>query len=203
MCQHADITGQIELRPYLWLTDQEKAAGRIAPRQIAIQSSILSASLPIRNKEWHAGRFAAVIAALSPEYTFVQVGMKSDPKLEGAVDRRGKTDVRQTAAILSQSLVFVGLVGFLMHLARAVECRSVIVFGGREAPWQSGYGCNENLYSAMPCAPCWLWSKCDFGHQCMNRIEASQVIEAVDRQIKRAGLPLAADVETLNQEERI
>ncbi len=197
MCQHLGMTGKVELRPYMYLTQGEKAAGRYTTNQIAVQSSIMSASMPIRNKEWYPERMSAVVEALSPDYSFIQLGSKDDPALPGVIDMRGKTTVRQTAAIMSQSMVFLGLVGFLMHLARAVDCRAVIVYGGREAPWQSGYSCNENIFTEMACAPCWLWSKCDLGHQCMKEIEPQQVVEAVDRQIAVYGDPLAVDVDEL------
>jgi hypothetical protein len=197
MCSHLGITGEIALRPYLSLTPGERNAGRVAARQIAIQSSILSASLPIRNKEWVVERFQAVVDALGYDYTFVQVGAATDPKLEGVVDLRGKATVRQTAAVMSQSLVFVGLVGFLMHLARSVDCRSVIVYGGREAPWQSGYSCNENLYTPLPCAPCWQWNTCQFGRRCMTAIEPQPVIAAVESQVEKLGLPLPVDTDVL------
>jgi ADP-heptose:LPS heptosyltransferase len=105
--------------------------------------------------------------------------------------------VRETAGIMSQSLTFVGLVGFLMHLARSVDCRSVIVYGGREAPWQSGYSCNENLYTPLACSPCWLWSKCDFGHRCMKEIEPQRVVTAIQTQVERAGTPLVVDHDIL------
>ncbi len=197
MCERAGISGEVTLRPYMNLTPQEKAGGQLAARQIAIQSSILSATMPIRNKEWKPERFQAVVNTLRYAYTFVQVGSRTDPQLEGVVDMRGKTNVRETAAIISQSLVFVGLVGFLMHLARAVDCRSVIVYGGREAPWQSGYSCNENIFTPLPCSPCWLWSKCDHGHRCMNEIKASRVIESIERQVDSAREPLPVDVDVL------
>jgi hypothetical protein len=197
MCQATGISGEVSLRPYFHLTPRERAKGLLASRQIAVQSSILSASMPIPNKEWIAGRFQAIVNALGSDYTFVQVGLAQDPKLEGVVDLRGKLSVRQTAAVMSQSLVFVGLVGFLMHLARSVDCRSVIVYGGREAPWQSGYSCNENLYNPVPCAPCWLWSKCDFGHRCMKEISPERAIAAIETQADRIGSPLGVDVDVL------
>jgi hypothetical protein len=199
MAEKAGIAGEIALRPYFYLTPQERSLGRLAPRQIAIQSTILSASMPIRNKEWFVERFQAVVDALGYAYTFVQVGMESDPQLKGVIDLRGKSTVRQTAAVMSQSLVFVGLVGFLMHLARSVDCRSAIVYGGREAPWQSGYSCNENLFTSLSCAPCWLWSKCDFGHRCMTDIHPQQVVAAVEKQVERSGSPLAVDTDVLKQ----
>jgi ADP-heptose:LPS heptosyltransferase len=80
-----------------------------------------------------------------------------------------------------------------MHLARAVECPSVIIFGGREAPWQSGYTCNTNLYTAEPCAPCWLWNKCDYNRICMDKITAADVILAVDKTASQPRNSLVVD----------
>jgi ADP-heptose:LPS heptosyltransferase len=119
-------------------------------RQVVIQSSGLIARYPIRNKNWYAEGYQGVVSALRDRYDFVQVGSAGDPLLDGALDLRGKTSLRETAAVLAGSLAFVGQVGFLMHLARAVDCRSVIVYGGRETPAQSGTPCNENLYSRSP-----------------------------------------------------
>jgi uncharacterized Fe-S cluster-containing radical SAM superfamily protein len=71
-----------------------------------------------------------------------------------------------------------------------VECRSVIVYGGREAPWQSGYVANENLFAAVDCAPCWQWNRCDHQRRCLTAITPEEVAAAVDRQLERAGQPL-------------
>ena len=124
----------------------------------------------------------------------IQLGSHGDPKLEGAMDLRGKTTLRQSAAILANSFVFVGLAGFLMHLARAVDCRSVIIYGGREKPSQTGYVANKNLYSQVRCAPCWLRNPCDFDRKCMDMITSQQVIAATAEQISRYGSLL--EVET-------
>jgi len=197
LCEMAGLSGNIQLRPYLTLGDHEARAGRVVPRQIAIQSSGLAAQYPMRNKEWYPERFQQVVDALSGDYQFVQVGSAGDPLLTGTRDMRGKTSIRQTAAILSQSLVFIGQVGFLMHLARAVDCRAVIVYGGRELPEQSGYICNENLTTALPCAPCWKWNECPYERECMRRIDATQVVAAVERQLRRQGTPLETAIDSL------
>src|SRR5205823_6495421 len=153
--------------PYVVLSESEKRTGKIAHRpQIAMQSSSLSARFPMRNKQWPAERFQTVADALKDEFDLVQVGASSDPPLTGALDLRG-TSVRQLAAILSASRLFIGLAGGLTHLARAVECRSVIVYGGREHPSQSGYSANENLYWSGPCAPCWQRNDCSYDRVCM------------------------------------
>jgi len=203
LCESAGISGTIDLMPRITLSAEELGYGRLSAPQIAIMSAG-SSRIPIPNKEWVPGRFQAVVDALRGRYVFVQLGSERDPKLEGAVDLRGRTTLRQAAAVIANSLTFVGLVGFLMHLARAVERRSVIVYGGREAPWQSGYTGNINLTGEVPCAPCWYLSKCVLQHQCMTDISVESVVagilQAVARReerlpVDRVDLPLAAPVE--------
>ena len=187
MCERAGIKGPVEMRPYLFLTREEFAAGRISENQVVMQSSGLSAAHAMRNKEWYPQRFQEVCSELRTDVQVVQLGSADDPKLEGAVDLRGKTTLRQSAAILANSLVFVGLVGFLMHLARSVDCRSVIVYGGREKPAQTGYVANKNLYNQVRCAPCWLRNPCDFDRKCMDMITVPQVVTAAAEQISKYG----------------
>jgi ADP-heptose:LPS heptosyltransferase len=187
MCRLAGVTGPVELRPYIFLTKAELAAGRLAENQVAIQSTGLAAPLALLNREWYPQRFQELCAQLRTDVRVVQVGSPSDMKLEGAIDLRGKTSLRQTAAVLANSLIFIGLVGFVMHLARAVDCRSVIIYGGRENPVHTGYVANKNLYQQVRCAPCWLRNACEFNRKCMDMISVDQVIAAAAEQISRYG----------------
>ncbi|MBW8769236.1 MAG: hypothetical protein JF589_05755 [Gemmatimonadetes bacterium] len=200
MCQKAGITGTVTLRPYLHLTDEEKRLGVRAPRQVAIMSSGLDAKHAMRNKNWSLEKYQGVVSALRDRYDFVQVGSRNDPSLDGVLDLRGKTSLRETAAVLHRSLAFVGQVGFLMHLARAVDCRAVIVYGGRETPSQSGYRCNENLYSAVHCSPCWRLNTCPYHRMCLERIDVHHVVDALERQVARAGTTLEVDTDTITDE---
>ena len=80
-----------------------------------------------------------------------------------------------------------------MHMARAVDCPSVIVYGGRLRPDQIGYICNENLYTPMACAPCWREHRCDFDRACMDAITAPDVIAAAGRMLARPRDGLAVE----------
>jgi hypothetical protein len=195
MCARAGISGTVDLRPYVILTEAETAAGRVAQRmpQIAVQTSVAAAPYPMRNKEWIPERFQVVVNELRRDFEIVQLGVPSDPPLRGVLDFRGRTRVREAAGILSASQLFIGLVGGLMHLARAVDCRAVIIYGGREHPSQSGYSANENLYWAGTCAPCWQRNDCDFDRLCMREIRPEQVIEAAYRQAHCYGTLLPVD----------
>ena len=197
MCRRCGLSGNVILRPWFWLNDAERAASERWHGCIAVQSSRVSASMAIGNKEWLPARFQAVISTLASRHRIVQLGLCEDPPFVGAEDMRGRTTLRETATILAGARAFIGLVGFLMHLARSVDCPAVILYGGREHPDQSGYSCNENLYSAVPCAPCWRWNSCDYDHRCMTMIEPADVLAAVDRLFARPRAPLAVARHTL------
>jgi len=197
MCRMAGITGPMELRPYIFLTPAELAAGRLGENQVAVQSTGLASPLAMMNREWYPQRFQELCAQLRSDVRVVQVGSVSDMKLEGAIDLRGKTNLRQTAAVLANSLVFIGLAGFVMHLARAVDCRSVIIYGGREKPTVTGYVANKNLYTQVRCAPCWLRNPCEFNRKCMDMITVDQVIAATADQISRYGTLLEVQTAVL------
>ncbi len=198
MCSGAGITGEVSLRPYLFLSPAERAKGRLAPRQIAIQSSGAAARFPILNKEWFPEHFAQVAEALAGRFHLVQLGSPQDPLLPGVHDLRGKTTVRESAAVLSQAQLFIGLEGFLMHLARAVDCRAVVVYGGHTHPTHTGYSAFENLFTAVPCAPCWLSSTCAHDHACMRQISVEDVLRGVERQLALVGTAMGEDRVTLS-----
>jgi len=193
MCARAGIDGPVAIRPYLVTDPEERSAAVWARGQIVIQSSGMAARHPMLNKQWYQERFQNVVDALAGEVDFIQLGAASDPALRHAKDLRGATSVREAATILHHARLYVGTVGFLMHVARAVECPSVIIFGGREAPWQSGYVCNSNLYSAVPCAPCWRANTCEFDRQCMRDISVEDVVSAIRQMMERPRAPLAVE----------
>lgn len=193
MCALAGVRGRVQVAPSLPLSEQERASALWAQGTIVIQSTVLGAVHPMMNKEWYSDRWQEVVRRLARDWQVAQVGASSDPLLVGVTDARGRS-LRETAAILFHASAYVGASGFHMHLARAVGCRSVVVYGGREAPWQTGYPCNVNLYTALDCAPCGLRNTCPYDRECMRRIGVNEVVAAVKRQIARKSEPL--EVET-------
>jgi hypothetical protein len=187
MCRMAGIQGSIDLRTYFHLTAQEKARGRLHPSQAVIHSTGLEI---MPNKRWPKEHYQTVADQTRARVQWIQLGLKDDPPIAGATDLRGRTTLRESAAILAHSNVFLGQAGLLMHLARAVETRSVIVYGGRENPSVSGYVANENLVGRTPCSYCWQRTRCDFDHECMRMITAEHVSSAVHLQLERFGSPL-------------
>lgn len=193
ICALAGVTGTVDLRPHLYMSEEELAAGAWAGDYIAIQSSGLAARFPMHNKEWYPERFQVIVDTLREEYDFVQLGSESDPLLDHVTDLRGRTSIREAGAILYHARIYVGSVGFLMHLARAMECPSIIIYGGREAPWQSGYSCNLNFYTPVSCAPCWRANTCDYDRGCMEAVKAEAVVHGVRQVVAGPRGPLLTE----------
>jgi len=197
MCALAGLSGEVALRPYLHLTAGERAAGQLAERQVVIHSTGRSAKFVSANKEWFPERFQAVVDRLRDRFDFVQLGTPTDPPLAGARDLRGRTTLRESAGLVAASVAVVCQEGFLMHLARAVDVRAVVVYGGALLPSITGYPANENLFSAVPCAPCWRRNGCDHAHVCMTDISPDHVVSALERIAARTGAPLETETATL------
>lgn len=189
MCRQAGVLGEVSLRPYF---DASGEAPPEIPRDFIAISSL--GGHAVLTKNWFLDRYQALAALLGKEFRLVQLGAASQPLLAGAVDLRGKTDLRQAAAVLQRAACFVGEVGGLMHLARAVDCPSVVIFGGREAPRQSGYAANINLVGPVPCSPCWIIKHCPHEMACMEVIQPAAVFAAVkDLLVRRSGRPLIVE----------
>lgn len=131
------------------------------------------------NKEWGFERWQAVADALASECTFVQVSTAGKRVLRGVRDWCGRLSFREAAALIGESLLFLGPEGGLMHAANAVGVRAVIVFGGFISPDLTGYAENVNLYSAIDCAPCGLRRACPYDLKCMAKITPESVISEV------------------------
>ncbi len=132
------------------------------------------------NKQWYPQRFQEVVNSLKGEVEFVQIGMANDDKLDGVSnDLRGVTSVREAITAIATADLFVGLIGFYMHAAKAVNTKAIIIYGGREHPLQSGYADNINIFTPLPCSPCWKWNDCDYDRKCMSDISSFKVITLI------------------------
>lgn len=194
MADVIDLKGEIASKPVLNLRPDEERAGRIALQHIVVVTSTAGAKVPMRNKEWLIDRYQQLVDRLSPGYKFIQIGASGDHVLNNVLDLTGKTTLRESAAILKNASLLIGHVGFMMHMARAVDCRAVVIFGGRESPAQSGYACFNNIYNAVPCSPCWLHNTCDHERKCMTEITAAAVEQAVLMELKLTDKPMAVDI---------
>ena len=121
-------------------------------------------------KWWHFRRWQAVVDYFRDRIRFVQVGEEGHyhPPLEGVIDLRGKTTLRELIRLVYHAQGVLCPVTLLMHLAAAVETKPgapksrpcVVVAGGREAPHWAAYPTHQFIHTvgALPCCAeggCW------------------------------------------------
>jgi ADP-heptose:LPS heptosyltransferase len=121
-------------------------------------------------KWWETARYQEVVNHFRGRIQFVQVGAVGDhhPKLEGVIDLRGRTDLRQLIRLVHHAQGVLCPVTALMHLAAAVETRPgeprtracVVVAGGREPAHWEAYPEHQFIHTngALPCCTsggCW------------------------------------------------
>ncbi len=116
-----------------------------------------------------------------------------------ALNLAGKTTLRDLIAIFSECAVAFGPDSGPMHIAAAVGCPIVSLWGStaaeRSAPW--GYA-DFAISAEIPCHPCYL-RECPIGRECMWRIEPEIVAATVRRAIGARPAPPAHEGETATE----
>lgn len=167
----------------IFLTQAEEAAAAKVMAAYKNPVTIQITSITSANQNWPIQNWNKLVAA-TPECTFIQLGLLNEAKVEGAVDLRGKTSVREAIALLKYSKSFVGVVSSMAHATNAVGVPGVILFGA-SCPKVWGHPNNINIFKNTPCAPCidtLLNIKCPYGSLCMSTISVEEVRDAVLKQ---------------------
>lgn len=164
---------------------------RVEPGAVVIQNSCRGALYAAVTKEWPFERWNCLVERLVAEgHRVVQIGTRHDPPVPEVVDLRGETDLPRVASILEQAKLFIGLESGLMHLAAAVRVPSVIIYGGRTRPWETGYAWHWHIANTtISCAGCALNAGCPHGIKCMEDTSLDAVLETVERVLTGESAP--------------
>ena len=139
-------------------------------------------------KDWIPSYWHELIDRLTDKHIIVQLGDQNEIQSDKVVSFAGKLGIRESIAVLEKCNLFIGGVSFLMHAASAVGVRSVIIYGGRETPQNSGYDNNINLYQKIDCGPCWIHEEdgevCQNNLECLARIKVDTVLESINQILK-------------------
>ncbi len=139
-------------RPDIFLRAEEEEAAKNMMNQYENPIIMQITSKASKNQNWSKNKWKLLVRSM-PDYAFIQVGSLSEEKIEGAVDLRGKTGIRESIAMLKYAKAFVGVVSFMAHATVAVNKPSVILFGPSD-PDTWGYEQNINLHKKLECSPC-------------------------------------------------
>lgn len=125
------------------------------------------------------------------KFTPVLIGGPDDAELASAVQRElgpeealnlvGKTKLDELAAIFAECDIALGPDSGPMHIAAAVGCPIVSLWGATAAERSAPWGFAEHaIIGAIPCSPCYL-RECPIGRECMRRIAPERVADQVRR----------------------
>ena len=188
----ADVMGVklMDNRLEVFLTTAEEAWARSLVGSYTNPVGIHITSSCSANQNWPTGRWELLVKS-NPQYTFLQLGSRHELRIQGTIDLRGKTTVRQAIAILKYVNSFVGVVSFLAHATNAMGTPGVVIFGP-STPLVWGHSNNINLTANLRCAPCidiLLGAKCPYDAPCMTDIDVEDVRKALERQMLKTDLP--------------
>lgn len=152
--------------PALYLTDDEKGwlPQAYEDRPGPFKYWVLNAGTKtdFTTKRWGRKNYQALVDRLRGVVTFVQVGEAGHdhPDIDGAIDFRGKTSVRELMRLVYHSSGAVGPTTFLQHLAAGFSKPYVCILGGREPVSWVQYPKQTTLHTigALPCCQeeaCW------------------------------------------------
>ena len=177
------ISDKKEGFPKLFLTETEIAKHKENYKYFVI-APLGKQAFSANRKEWGFENFQLLVEMISEktDAKIIQIGAKSDKLLDGVIDKRG-FPARESAVIIKNSIAFIGLEGGLMHLAKAVDKDSVIIYGGFINPEISKYKNNINVINLIECSPCFTSEKphtiCET-MLCMKGISAESVCDKIN-----------------------
>jgi len=146
-------------------------------------------------KKWPLGHRARLAAALRNDgFEVVQVGWAQDELIDGALDLRGVTSLRETAGLIEGARLVVDTEGSIIHMAQAVRQRSVVALFGPTPAVCFAYPGHQVAETPLECRGCWYtnpdWHvRCPQGQRgfpCMEAIAPEQVMAAAKRALAGA-----------------
>src|SRR5687767_8533655 len=156
------------------LSEQEKAwysqVHELAGSDIPFWIVAAGGKYDLTIKWWNTQRYQQVINHFRGKIQFVQIGAAGHhhPKLEGVIDLRGKTNLRELVRLIYHSQGVLCGVTAAMHLAAAIETKPgfsrrrpcVVIAGGREPAHWEAYPDHQFISTngALPCCTgggCW------------------------------------------------
>jgi ADP-heptose:LPS heptosyltransferase len=137
-------------------------------------------------KNWDLEKWAQLINR-NRRYTFLHLGALIEKPIEGTVDLRGRTSIREAIAIIKHSKLFIGIDSFMAHACIAVKTKGIILFGPTPVEY-IGHPDNVNINLNICSPSCNELSfdsfNCKLNKKCMNDIQIQDIETEIDNHMK-------------------
>ncbi len=171
------------------LSDEDEA---YPPRAVGEQSYAVVCPFTTRpQKHWLEARWPQLIERIQRERQLpvVMLGGPADvdaaariaAECEQLINLVGQSSLTQTAAVIKQSSLLVGVDTGLTHMGIAFNVPTVALFGST-CPYLDTT--RENavvLYHKMACSPCRRNPSCEGDFTCMKKITVDEVVQTIER----------------------
>jgi heptosyltransferase-1 len=228
--RYLDVVNQIgaplpteasERIPRIYLSGKDRAAARSLLRKAGVAAQDVVVAIHPggegfqRRKQWSTERFAAVAQRLMTQYKakIVLVGGPTDKSLAEAItarlplapiDTTGLTTLKQTAALIEASTLFIGNDSCPLHMAGAVGTAAIGIFGPSNIQQFHPVGEPGFRFLAahrdLPCSPCfhfvgnrppWKVNLC-YSRRCLKAIPPEDVIASAHELLSDYAMQAAA-----------
>lgn len=176
----------------LYFDEKERRFARTFSGRVVVEPNIKPGASP--NKDWGWDRWVELVrlmhrAGIQP----AQLGSASQPRLPGT-EFIHTNSMRYAAALLSTARGAVLPEGGLHHVAAAVKCPAVVIFGGFIAPAVTGYAGQVSMFDPDPEHPlgCGWRKPCAHCATAMQAITPQRVFDAFRRLLDASARHLAA-----------
>lgn len=151
----------IDRTPELYLSSDEIGRGKdlLVQHGIDLGKPVLAMHLtcgsPVRH--WPPERFAEVAKVMEDQgVQIVVVGHEPDVSITYGIDLRGKTTLREVAAVISHCTTFLCIDSGLMHLAFAMRVPTVSLFGPTDPEKRvPDWAISHAIYGSVVCKGCY------------------------------------------------
>ena len=136
-------------------------------------------------KEWRMEHFQLVIDSF-PDFLWVQPGVPDEPLLDGVIDLRGKTTLRELFYVIANARFTLSIEGLYNHIAGAFLQPSFVVYSGYFFPEAFAYkNTTAIIQEHLPdCSPCFLdgLKDCPVPRKpCMSELKPESAIDTIRR----------------------
>jgi len=196
----------------LWLeqTDKDFATEFFRQNQLDYQTDgpvvVMHPGCRWPGRRWTLEGYAEIADALIKKYDAKVIFTGSPDEVELTNDilclmankpiiATGETSIRQLAALIERSDLFIGVDSGPMHMAAAVGTKVIALFGAARPEAVGPYGDGHIVITKQdnfPCSPC-AQTVCKKLNNCMQAISVEDVWQAVETAIKSSGKQTASN----------
>lgn len=180
-----------QLNPEIFFSGVEVAAFQKKFAHIHRPFALLKATVGFNRptgaylKNWDTTKLTWLVAQ-TPQANWVQIGEAGEDGINGCIDLRGKTSLREIMWLVSQPQFMLSVEGFITHLGAAFNIPTITPLTGAYDPTTFIYKNTIPLMAEpMPaCSPCWHDHCTQTEMWCRSGISEHAALSAVQKLMK-------------------